>query len=164
MNHFLTTIFAVFVCCTISIAQTTDKPKLNAISLEVGKTGTIFSLNFDHKLAKSDFGFRAGVGSNFAPYLKALTAGGGGYHLIGKTFHFLELGADIQYLEVNEVSDDQRTGAIIYPQHSIKTLFPSLNVGYRLYGKHTLFRIGFSPGLIEKKVIPGGYISYGFAF
>ena len=164
MKHTLTIIFALFVCLTHCNAQTTDKPKLNAITFELGKTGLIYNLNFDHKLANKNFGFRFGVGSNLAKYLNAVTVGGGGYYLAGRQNRFLELGVDIQYLIVDEVSDDQRGFSFIYPDYSIKTFYSSLNVGYRSYGKRTLFRVGVSPGLIKSEFVPGGYISYGFIF
>ena len=106
------------------------------------------------------------MGSNFAQYLNLKTAGGGGYYLLGRQNRFLELGIDLQYLVVEEISDDQRGLAdiFVYPNYSIKTLYPSLNIGYRRYGKNGLFRVGFSPGIIKSKLIPGGYISYGFTF
>jgi hypothetical protein len=90
--------------------------------------------------------------------------GGGGYHLIGKTSNFLEVGADLNYLSVDEVSDDQRGFVLIYPDYSIQTYYVSINIGYRRYGKSNLFRIGFAPGFIKQDFIPGGYISYGITF
>ncbi len=159
-----TTILAIFTGLTMCNAQTTAKPKRNALSFELGKNGLIYNLNFDHKILSKNFGFRLGAGSNLANYLNAVTVGGGGYHLIGKTKRFLELGVDLQYLIVDEVSDDQRGFAFVYPNYSIKTLYPSSNLGYRSYGKKTLFRVGFSPGLIKSEFIPGGYISYGVTF
>jgi hypothetical protein len=164
MKHTLTTIIAIFVCLTYCFAQTTEKSKLNALSFELGKTGIIYNLNYDHKLSGKNFGFRFAAGSNLAKYLKAITFGGGGYTLIGKTTRFFELGLDLQYLSVYEVSDDQKGITFVYPDYSTKTFYPSLNLGYRVYGKNTLFRIGFSPGGIESKIILGGYISYGVTF
>lgn len=166
MKTYLASIGAILLCVTLCSAQTSDKPKLNAVSFELGKTGLIYNLNFDHKLATKNFGFRLGAGSNLGHYLNAISIGGGGYHLIGRTENFFELGLDIQYLIVDEVSDDQRGFAsiFIYPNYSIKTLYPSLNLGYRRYGKNALFRVGFSPGIIKGELMPGGYISYGFTF
>ena len=166
MKHTLTTVFAILSFVTLCFAQTTEKPKHNALSFELGKTGLIHSLNYDHKVAGKNFGFRISVGSNFAQYLNLKTAGGGGYYLLGRQNRFLELGIDLQYLVVEEISDDQRGLAdiFVYPNYSIKTLYPSLNIGYRRYGKNGLFRVGFSPGIIKSKLIPGGYISYGFTF
>lgn len=164
MKHTLITIFAIFICATLCNAQTTEKPKLNALSFELGKTGLIYNLNFDHKLDAKNFGFRFNAGSNLAKYLNAITVGAGGYSLIGRQNRFLELGVDIQYLIVDEVSDDQRGFSFIYPDYSVKTIYPSLNLGYRSYGKRTLFRVGFSPGLIKSEFVPGGYLSYGVTF
>jgi hypothetical protein len=164
MKHALITIAGLFVCLSFCIAQAGEKHKINALSFELGKTGLIYNVNFDHKFPETDFGLRFGAGSNFAKYLYAVAIGGGCYHLIGKTTRFLELGVDVQYLVVDEVSDDQKGFAFLYPDYSVKTLYPSINIGYRAYGRKTLFRIGFSPGLIKSDFIPGGYISYGVAF
>ena len=164
MKQTLTTFFIFFDCLTFCNAQTIDKPKLNAISFELGKTGLIYNLNFDHKLANKNFGFRFGAGTNFSKYLNAVSVGGGSYYLAGRQNRFFELGLDIQYLIIDEVSDDQKGFAFVYPDYSIKTIHPSLNIGYRSYGKRSLFRVGFSPALIKSELIPGGYISYGVLF
>jgi hypothetical protein len=164
MKPYLAAISVILACVTLCSAQTNDKPRLNALSVELGKTGLIYNLNYDHKLTSKNFGFRLGAGSNLAKYLNAVSVGGGGFYLIGKTNHFLELGMDLQYLIVGEVSDDQKGFAFVYPDYSIKTLYLSVNLGYRSYGKRTLFRIGFSPGLIKTEFVAGGYISYGLTF
>jgi hypothetical protein len=62
-----------------------------------------------------------------------------------------------------EESDDQR-GIPVYPDYSVETVYPSLNIGYRMCGDNTIFRIGFSPGIIKSEFIPGGYLSFGFRF
>ena len=159
MQSLLAAIFLVLINVTLCSAQITSKT--NAVSFELGKTGLIYNLTFDHKATTKNFGYRLGLGSNFAKYLNAFVVGGGGYYLVGKKTRFLELGADLQYLVVDEVSDDQKGFSFVYPDYSIKTIYPSLNVGYRAYSKHTLFRIGFSPGLVDNDVVPGGYISFG---
>ena len=164
MKPLLTVYFTIFISVTLCNAQTIEKSKLNAISFEIGKTGLIYNLTFDHKSATNNIGFRLNVGSNIAKYLNAISVGGGGYYLVGKTNHFLELGMDLQYLIVDEVSDDQKGFAFVYPDFSIKTFYPSLNFGYRVYGKRTLFRIGLSPGLIDSDFVPGGYLSLGLLF
>jgi hypothetical protein len=157
---------AAILCVTECTGQTSEKPNLNAVSLELGKTGLIYNLNYDHKLASKNFGFRIGPGSNLGQYLNVISVGAGGYYLAGSKNKFFELGLDLQYLIADEVSDDQEgiASIFIYPNYSIKTVYPSLNLGYRRYRKNTLFRVGFSPGLIRSELIPGGYISYGFAF
>lgn len=164
MKFSLTAIFAILVSVTLCNAQATEKPKINAVSLELGKTGLIYNLTFDHKAVTKNFGFRVIAGSNLAKYLNAVSLGGGGYYLVGQRIRFLELGVDLQYLIVDEVSDDQKGFAFVYPDYSIKTFYPNLNLGYRAYGKRTLFRIGFSPGLIDRGFVPGGYLSYGLRF
>jgi hypothetical protein len=164
MKHNLTTILAILSCVPLCFAQTTAKLKHTVLSFELGKTGLVYNINFDHKLAGKNLGFRLGAGSNFAKYLNAVAVGGGGYYLAGKQNRFFELGVDLQYLVVNEVSDDQKGFSFIYPDYSIKTFYPSLNLGYRSYGKRMMFRVGFSPGLIDTELVPGGYISYGLTF
>ena len=166
MKTYFASIGAMLICVTLCNAQSSDKLKINAVSFELGKTGLIYILNFDHRLASKKFGFRVGAGSNLGKYLNVKSVGGGGYHLIGRTENFFELGLDIQYLVVDEVSDDQKSFAsiFVYPDYSVKTRYPSLNLGYRRYGKMGLFRVGLSPGIIDGKFIPGGYISYGLTF
>ena len=164
MKLYLPTIFFLLLCSILCSAQTIDKIKNNALSLEFGKSGLIYNLSYDHKFQNNYFGFRLNGGTNFAKYLSAATFGGGGYYLVGKSICFLELGADLSYLSVEEVSDDQKGFTFIYPDYSIKTYYTSLNIGYRKYGKHTLFRIGLSPGITKRDFIPGGYLSFGVTF
>jgi len=163
MKPYLTAIIAI-VCFNFCKAQNAETRSINALSLEIGKTGLIFNLNYDHKIKNTKVGFRLGVGASPHGYAEAVIAGGGGYFLAGSTSHFLELGIDLQYLVVDEVSDDQKGIPFVYPDYSIKTLYPSLNVGYRKYGKKSLFRIGLAPGIINAKPVPGGYISIGMTF
>src|SRR5688572_7550069 len=89
--------------------------KLQAISFELGKTGVIFNLTYDQRFSK--FGFRGGAGSNFNKYLRAITFGGGGFYLLGKKNSFFELGTELNYLAVEEFSDDQRSFTLIFPDH-----------------------------------------------
>jgi hypothetical protein len=164
MKSILTAFFTLLISTTLCNAQTSDKPKVNAISLELGKTGLIYNIVFDHRFKDKNFGFRVDIGSNFSRYLSLLTTGAGGYYLVGKRKSFLELGIDVNYLSVDEVSDDQRGITFVYPDYTVKTLYTSLNVGYRKYSNKNLFRIGISPGFIKEGFVPGGYISFGFTF
>ena len=159
MKHLFTILCALLIGLSLCHAQLPGK--LNAVSIEVGKTGLIWNLGFDHKLETIKAGYRLGAGSNFGKYLAAKTVGGGGYYLAGNTNRFLEIGVDLQYLVIDEVSDDQRGVAIVYPDYDVKSFYPSLNIGYRVYSKNALFRIGLSPGIIDNDFVPGGYISYG---
>lgn len=145
-------------------AQSADIKNNNAISFEIGKTGLVYNITFDHRFKKQHFGLRATAGAILAKYVAASVFGGGAYYLVGKTNKFLELGTDIQHVHVVEISDDQRSIVFFYPDYTIDTWYPSLNIGYRSYGRKSLFRIGFSPGIIDGKVIPGGYVSIGVAF
>ena len=142
MKSLLSAFFTLLISTTFCNAQKTAKPQLNAISLELGKTGLIYNIVFDHRLKNKNFGIRVDIGSNFLQYLSLLTTGAGGYYLVGKRKSFLELGIDINYLSVDEVSDDQRGITFVYPDYTVKTLYTSLNVGYKKYSNKTLFRIG----------------------
>lgn len=153
---------ALFITLLISYAGY-GQSRSNALSLELGKNGLLYNLTYDHKFP-SRFGVRAVVGANRIQWLEALAAGGGGYYLVGKNSRFLELGADLYYLAVNEISDDQVGFLFVHPSRTLRTLYPSANIGYRKYGMRTLFRTGFSPGVIEGAFIPGGYLSLGFLF
>lgn len=164
MKQTIALVFTIFICFEICHAQPNQKTKANAFSLELGKIGLVYNINFDHKLKETKFGYRFGIGSNFSKNLNAITIGSGCYYHIGSRNRFLELGADLQYLVIDEVSNDQKGFTFIYPDYSVKTLYPSINLGYRLYGERTLFRIGLSPCIIESKFFPGGYISYGIRF
>jgi hypothetical protein len=163
MKSYLTTLLASTLYINLALGQVAPS-KLNALSIEVGKTGFIYSLNYDHVFEKMNFGFRLGAGSNFSKYLNGVMLGGGAYSLFGKTKHFFELGLDLHYLEVDETSDDQKGVTLIYPDYSVKTAYLSLNLGYRWYAKNTLFRVGFSPGYLDNKFVPGGYTSFGYRF
>jgi hypothetical protein len=154
----------MFFLFTVCNAQTVFHQKSNAISFELGKSGLIYNLNFDHKFQGKSFGLRFGLGSNFSKYLQAFTTGAGGYYLIGHKKNFFELRVDLNYLSVDEVSDDQKGFPLIYPNYPIKTFYASANVGYRKYGRKTLFRIGVSPGFIKDNFLPGGYVSFGLTF
>ena len=151
-------------CITLTFAQTTLKPKLNAISFELGKTGMVFNLAYDRLLKNEKVGLRAIIGSNLGTYLTAITSGGGAYYLVGNKKHAFEVGANLSYLEVNKGSDDQRSGEFIYPDHSIKTYYASANFGYHLKTSKGLFRLGVSPGFTKEGFIPGAYLNFGVVF
>lgn len=149
-------------CCLFFSVAYNQNIQRQAVYLEAGKNGLLLSGIYDYQIAKSNYGFRAGAGSNFAKYLSAFTITTGAYKLFGNDIHFFETGIDMQYLHINEVSDDQRGIPLLYPDFSIKILYPSFNLGYRRSYKSSIFRIGFSPGVIKNEFIPGGYISFGF--
>jgi hypothetical protein len=74
-------IFSLFLIFFLFYGNINAQKSAKAISIELGKTGVIFNLNYDQKFSK--FGFRIGAGSNFNKYLKAITFGGGGFYLLG---------------------------------------------------------------------------------
>jgi hypothetical protein len=156
-------IFLLISLTLTSSGQEISPEKNNSISLQIGKTGTIFNVRFDHKTANKKITYNFNAGSNFAKYLTARSVGIGGSYLSGKRKSFFETGVDLNYLVVDQVSDDQGI-ALVFPNYSLKTLYVSLDIGYRKYTKRGLFRIGVSPGLFKNGFLPGGYISYGFTF
>ena len=162
MKRFLLIISLFWSGIAFSQSNENNHSKNNALSFELGKTGLIFNVSFDHKAYHNDFGYRIHAGSNFNKYLKLSTVGCGGYYLIGPGKSSCELGIDLNYLSVTEVSDDQKTFSFVYPDYPVKTFYGSMNIGYRNYGKNTLFRMGISPGVIKNDFLFGGYISLGF--
>lgn len=148
--------FSIFLLATPAAGQDAR----NSISLEIGKTGLIYNLNFDHSL-KPGAGLRMVIGSNFSRNMNAIHAGIGGYKLFGKQKHHFECGLDVNFLKIDEVSDDQKGFSFVYPDYTVNTYYLSLNFGYRRLSGKTIFRAGISPGYIKDGFIPGGYVSYG---
>ncbi len=159
-------LFSLLFISLVNISFGQGKSKLQTISLEIGKTGLIYNINYDHKLSDKNFGLRIGVGSNAGQYLRLFSFGGGAYYLFGSSNKFFELGSELNYLSVEEISDDQKSfiSLVIYPNYSTKTFYASLYAGYRKYTKKTLFRIGIAPGFTKDEFIPGGYIGFGIIF
>jgi hypothetical protein len=153
----------ILTCCFIIlfIPGKGQNKKLQSLSGELGKNGLIFSIIYDCQLSKSQFGFRTGAGTSFGKYVQGHTITAGGYKLLGKGKEFFELGIDVQYLSVTEVSDDQRGIPTIYPDYQTTTLYPSLNIGYRKCNSKSLFRVGIAPGFTNDGFLPGVYISLG---
>ncbi len=150
--------FSLLFLFTVSNAQ---NKSVQSLSAELGKNGLIFNIIYDYQFSKSQFGFRTGAGSNFAKYLRAYTVTAGCYKLFGGKNNFFELGIDIQYLNIDEVSDDQKGFAFLYPDFTTKTLFTSLNLGFRKYAKKSIFRAGLAPGFTKHGFLPGAYLSFG---
>jgi hypothetical protein len=162
-------ILLIFILCiySISYSQTQSLPKNTKskeyIFFELGKTGLIYNLGYDHQLAGKKAGFRFAGGSNPGKYQSLFNIGGGVYKLFGGVKKYFETGVDIYYMEVNITSDDQ-IGSLIYPDYPIQTFYLSSNIGYRSTNGKILFRVGVSPGLTKDEFIPGGYISIGIGF
>ena len=95
--------------------------------------------------------------------MKLSTAGAGAYILKGKKTHFLELGADLAYLGVDEISDDQRSGAVT-PDYPVQSIYGTLNLGYRAMLSKCIFKAGIAPGFIRGEFLKGAYIGIGFGF
>lgn len=155
-------LFFSLVLLFMNFISHAQNKQTQSLSAELGKNGLLVSIIYDYQFSTSHFGLRAGAGSNFAKYLQAYTATIGGYKLFGTNNRYFELGADIQYLDIDEVSDDQKGFTLVYPDFSTSTLYPSLNIGYRKYNKKSIFRAGVSPGFTKHGFLPGAYLSFGF--
>lgn len=152
--HFIVLLFF----CKVS-AQTKAKTFQNAVGVEFEQPTSAINVNLDHKFGIKPLGVRAFIGSNFNGYLNVINGGLGGYYLVGRK-HSFEIGTDVQYLTVTERSDDQRVGAV-YPDYPVKTIYGTLNVGYRATFKFGNFRLGIAPGLTKDEYLFGGYLSLG---
>src|SRR5688572_2533382 len=152
MKKQLGTLIILLFGFLISNAQ--EKTRPNSLSIEIGKTGLLPSLIFDHQFPIR-FGIRAGGGYNSFYEFKVKTAGGGLYYLFGNKKRHLETGIDFYYLNTYDSNnDDQVVMPLFYPNYSAEGLYTSINLGYRSCGTSTMFRIGFSPGVFEGEFIP----------
>ena len=163
MKLFLIT-FLIIICSKVSFAQINNNAKNQSLLFEFGQTGLIYNLSYDHTFHNKRWGLRAQVGSNLVKYLPLFKMSAGGFTLIGNQKHFLELGANAGYINVNEVSDDQRGVILFYPDFPLKSFFANADIGYRNYGKKTIFRVGFAPLVFKEGFVPGGYLGFGFRF
>ena len=68
-----------------SICGAQQKPRNNSLSFEVGKTGLIYNLVYDHQFSNR-FGIRAGGGSNFSVSIEVTTGGGDYIIFLGSVF------------------------------------------------------------------------------
>ena len=152
-------------CYSQAINSPDNAKARQSVFLELGKNGLIYNIGYDRQFEGKKTGFRAVAGSNFGKYHSLFNIGGGIYRLFGKSKKYFETGADIYYLNVNEISDDQvGIGNLVYPDYPTKTFYATANIGYRYSSGRRLFRIGISPGITKDEFIPGGYISFGIGF
>jgi hypothetical protein len=153
--------------CLVSfllIATGTAGQASEAIYTEIGKNGIILHAGYDRQFTNNHMGIRVGAGTNFDRHLRAYVFTAGLYKLAGRKYHFFEAGLDLQYINIQENSDDQRGFGFIYPDYTVSACYPSVNLGYRFTGKTFLFRTGFSPGFIKRDFVPGVYLSLGFGW
>ena len=158
--------FIVALALLIGVAPGfSQKMPRHALSVELGKSGLIYSVVVDIGLKDPRYGLRGGMGSNFGKHTEAIMGLVGAYRLFGKSHHFFEAGIDLHYLSVDIVSEDQRGfSSFMYPDYSVKTYYITCNAGYRVNARKMLFRIGAAPGFTKDEFIPGGYISGGIRF
>ena len=154
---------SICICLLFSSSSISQNSKsTKALSFEVGKTGAIANLTFDSKATQKNWGYRLFAGSNFGKTVSLINVGAGTYYLLGKANRFFEIGTDLSYLSVDVVSDDEyRFGNFVAPNYDVQSLYATFNLGYRIYSRKTLFRVGIAPGFIKNNFLPGGYISFG---
>lgn len=166
---------AMLLQCIHLSAQNNNRTRNNALSFEIGKSGLILNASFDHRFGAKPFGARLSAGHNVGSSTSFAIIEPGFYWLFGKSKRYLELGANIGYMSINDnipeggQGDDQigfgdLIGDLVYPNEDMRSLYTSVNIGYRSYSNKALFRIGVSPGIAGGKFIPGGYVSIGARF
>jgi len=143
--------------------QTIGQNNTKTIVVEFGKNGLVFNLLYDHLFDQKKWGFHVGGGTtlintNFE--LRSATAGL--FKLIGKKQNFLELGLDAQYHFAYEYANDVKGVTLVAPVFTYEGIYCFAVIGYRHFTERRLFRIGFSPGVVEQEFIPGVYMGYGF--
>jgi hypothetical protein len=161
--------YKLFISIFLSIlffaskAQSVKNTSHHTVGIEAGKLGAVFHLIYDYRFKNLKWGLRANAGTNFGKYLDVFQTGAGAYYLLGKKNDHLELGLDVNYFYADEISDDQRPGISLIPVRNASTMFTSGNLGYRHYGKRTVFRVGVSQGYIHsvKNYYTGAYLSFG---
>lgn len=142
----------------------TPAPKYS-LSVELGKSGLIYSVVFDNALKDRRYGLRGGFGGNFGKYTEVIMAQVGAYRLFGTKSNFFETGIDLHYLSIDIVSDDQvGISSFVYPDYTTQTYYVTFNAGYRARMGKFLFRAGAAPGFTKDEFIPGAYISAGVCF
>jgi hypothetical protein len=161
-----TIIIIILFCClsNICFGQQKTNSKNNALSVELGKVGLIYNAVFTHTIKNKNYGYKINAGTNFSNYQKLLQAGGGAFYVKGKKNNFVELGLDLNYLNYNEVSNDQRGFNLLLLKKYTKTLYSNVNLGYQYSNNNNLFRVGISPGVMNTGFVVGGYVSFGIKF
>ena len=155
---YITIIFFSFIQ-----AQAIGQNNTKTIIVEIGKNGLVFNLLYDHLFDQKKWGFHGGGGTTLInTNFELRTATVGLFKLIGKKQNFLELGLDAQYHYAYEYADDVKGATLVAPVFTYEGVYCFAVIGYRHFTERGLFRMGFSPGVVEKELIPGAYIGYGF--
>jgi hypothetical protein len=163
------TIFVFILVSFLSIhlfsqSKVPPVPKYS-LSVELGKSGLIYSVVFDNALKDRRYGLRGGFGGNFGKYTEVIMAQVGAYRLFGAKLNFFETGIDLHYLSIDIISDDQvGASSFVYPDYTTQTYYVTFNAGYRARMGKMLLRVGAAPGFTKDEFIPGAYISAGVCF
>jgi hypothetical protein len=146
----------------------------NAIFLELGGNGLIYSINYERIFGDSDFGVRVGLsyislgassGSSSSKITMMTFPVMANYYGVGSKDHKLQLGAGVTFLSLSGSSSngDSFVGASGFAPA------PTLAIGYRYLparGGFSFF-IGFTPFIIpggDKVLFPWGGMSFGGIF
>ncbi len=154
-------VFLLQLTCFNAFSQ--DDNKSQAVYLEVGGSGAIYSLNFDTRFSSKVNGLGGRIGFGITP----LFLGGAVTtvplvinYLKGEKKHFFEMGAGATYISV--------TGAIFGLVEYESAVIANLAIGYRRVSESGFtFRAGLTP-LIGKVVETSGLltpqVSLGYSF
>ncbi len=140
-----------------SAKDSTSRYCQNAMYVELGGTGGLYSVDYDHRITK-EIGFRVGFTTWSIVTGFPVTAN----YLIGSHGHYLEIGigADLGFTTFEDRSlleNALRLGGAV----------GTCTIGYRYQPNHGgfVFRIDFTPLFPPKDhVYPWGGISLGYAF
>ena len=162
----------------VGVPQESKMPTTNAIFLELGGNGVLYTVNYDRLLAQ-DYGFRVGIG-----YLGVSSGSNNGdgtsasasLLIIPATFNYFlashtdgkvgsskfELGAGIVLVDLSA----NVSGGGIGNAFSKSGLGGTATIGYRYQPSDggVLFRVGFTPIFGSGGFLPWAGISVGFTF
>jgi len=161
----ITALIALALCCTKSNAQSTNIAQTDSsynrraenLYLEIGGPGVFLSLNYDTRLTNSRNGVGISAGFGYIPNVNIIPVQIN--YLIGKTSHFLEIGAGGTYISI------ARSNSFILFKGSSE-IFGTTTLGYRyqpLKGGFN-FRINVDPIFDSQDFTFFGGLSFGYTF
>jgi len=161
----VTAFIALVLCYMKANAQLTAIAKADSsyaqraenIYLEVGGTGIFLSLKYDTRLTNRRNGLGVSVGYGYIPFVNSIPVQLN--YLLGKTSHFLEIGAGGTYLSIS------RSNSLISFSKSSE-LLGTATFGYRyqpIRGGFN-FRVNVDPIFDSQDFLFFGGLSFGYTF